>query len=1605
MIDPPPEITDAQQRHQSRLLSALLLIVILLGSVSGLVQLLIVPGFLSTFIAIGGAVVILAIAYALTRTRYYLFAATIASLTPFVASYICLLTNPKDESAIIFMLVGVLLSSILLNQWFTIGIASLNLLGLLLLPLLQPAWVFSDLLGKVSYHIIISALIIIAMRHRDRVERDGKKELLENELKFRSIFDNSVDAIGVSKAGIHAMVNPAYVKMFGYDTADRLVGKSILDLIAPPERSQILEYIRSRAAGESAPSNYETRGLRYDNTEFDIEVYVSTYELGGEIFTVPILRDITQRKQIEEQLRSQANLLQNVSDAIVASDLDHKIISWNQAAETLYGWRKSEIIGKPVDKVLQTEYLTESAEQVRRQFLEQGFWKGEVIHKHKDGTRLYILASVSSIIDENGQPKGVVAVNRDITQRKRTEVNLRLSEERYRTLAQNLPDSALLLYDQDLRFIIADGPEIEATGFSREQMEGKTLHEALPAEFAQQVEPNMRRTLAGEKFSAELPFQDRFYRYSYVPLRDNSGHVVMAMILATNITRIKKTEEALKDSQRRLGSALRATNVGVWEWDIRTNEAYWSDENYRVMGLEPGEIKSTYENWAKCVHPEDLPAASAKVTEAVNKKGDLDIEFRVVWPDGSIHWINDIGSMLVDESTGQPLGLYGIQMDITERKRVEAERGKLISELEAKNAEAETLRESAAAVALSLDLDETVSRILDQLHRVVPFDSASIQLLKGDELEVIGGRGFPEGRDAVGMRFTLDENDAAYPTLKDGLPYIFYPNVQMVSDKFKDSDHEHILSWMAIPLYARGRLIGFFALDGFSVNKFTEAHARFALTFANQVAVTLENSRLYTDIQLELKKQIALHTAATAISSSLRVNEVLSEICQQMASTIDATSAYIASYDPNHSSYTIATEYIGPYANELECVSDLGVTYFKKDGVWVFDEKSEDLFAIIHSDDENLTPWARNNLVTYGGKSVLYIPLRIHGRLIGHAELWESRKKREFTGEEISFCQALSQQAAVAIAHATLFEQLQEELAEHQRMQEILYEEKERAEVTLHSIGDAVITTDSNGIVKYINPVAENFTGWKAEDAIGQSLSKVFQIVEETSRMPALNPVERCLQEGKIVGLANQTLLISRNGREYAIDDTAAPIRNSRGEVKGVVLVFHDETEQRRLTQQLAHDAKYDGLTGIVNRREFERRLEMALIKTKEHGTAHVLCYLDLDQFKVINDTAGHAAGDELLKQIPGLLGGLFRQRDTLARLGGDEFGLLLENCPLEEALVISNEIINEIRNYAFIWAGQRFQVGVSIGVVSISAETESIALLLSQADVACYSAKDLGRGRVHVYQSEDGETSRRHGEILQVARLQDAIAQNQFQLYCQPIVRLTDEGQETVQYETLLRMMVDEDLILPGVFIPSAERYGLMPTIDRWVIRETFRAMAEHKIQKVLVTINLSGNTLNEETLLKYVFEQLAEYSIQPGQICFEITETAAIHTLSKAQQFIRAFREQGGKIALDDFGSGFSSFRYLKTLSVDFIKIDGGFVSDMLSNPSDLSMVEAITHIGHKLGIQIIAEHATDQETIQQLRRIGVDYAQGFGISLPVSLKSAWADNDHGSENSIEE
>jgi len=563
------------------------------------------------------------------------------------------------------------------------------------------------------------------------------------------------------------------------------------------------------------------------------------------------------------------------------------------------------------------------------------------------------------------------------------------------------------------------------------------------------------------------------------------------------------------------------------------------------------------------------------------------------------------------------------------------------------------------------------------------------------------------------------------------------------------------------------------------------------------------------------------------------------------------------------------------------------------------------------------------------------------------------------------------------------------DITERKLLEQQLFEEKELAQVTLQSIADAVITTDASLAIKYLNPVAEEITGWSLEDAQGKALAEVFRVVDETTRESVENPVKKALNSGCIVSLTKDSALITRNGTIVAVDDSAAPIRASDGKIVGAVMVFQDVTHRRNMARQLSWQAAHDALTGLFNRSEFERRLELALSSAKTQNQQHALCYLDLDRFKIVNDTCGHIAGDELLRQVTTLLQSQVRFSDILARLGGDEFGILLEACSLESALRIANRLVQCIQEFRFVWQDKTFQIGVSIGLVVINIDTQNMKTAVSAADAACYVAKNKGRSRVHIYQADHSELARATSEIQWVTRIIQALQENRFCLYYQPIVPTSPTESSGEHYEVLLRL-VDEmgNLVLPMAFIPAAERYNVMQAIDRWVIRTLFATQGQHYREvgcDCLYAINLSGASVNDEQFIEFLHEQFTLHQIPPALICFEITETVAISNMGKAPQFIQAVRELGCRFALDDFGSGMSSFIYLKNLPVDYLKIDGSFVKNIVHEPIDLAMVEAINQIGHVMGIKTIAEFVENQDILEKITAIGVDYAQGYGIAQP--------------------
>jgi diguanylate cyclase (GGDEF)-like protein/PAS domain S-box-containing protein len=623
----------------------------------------------------------------------------------------------------------------------------------------------------------------------------------------------------------------------------------------------------------------------------------------------------------------------------------------------------------------------------------------------------------------------------------------------------------------------------------------------------------------------------------------------------------------------------------------------------------------------------------------------------------------------------------------------------------------------------------------------------------------------------------------------------------------------------------------------------------------------------------------------------------------------------------------------------------------------------------------------------YGTYDLDALPIRAHrlalgGEAVSFEQLWQGRvvqtRVEPLRGEagEITGC------IAIAV-----------DVTERKQAEEALYREKERAQVTLASIGDGVIRTDPEGRIDYLNPVAERLTAWRAEDALGRAVPEVFQLVDEITRRPLANPVARCLAEATVVESPGHALLVGKDGQEYAVRDSAAPIYDRGGAALGAVLVFKDVTQLRGMEREMVYLASHDALTGLINRREFEVRLKRAL-RSARAERHHVLLYLDLDEFKVVNDTCGHLVGDEMLKQITALLRSRVRRSDVLARLGGDEFGILLEDCPLDHARQIAEEMRRTVREFRFCWCDHLFEVGVSIGLVPIDADSGDLGHLMSAADAACYVAKDSGRNRVHEYELDDTLVAERYGEMQWIHRIHRAFEDRRFRLFYQLIQPLaTETAAGDLLCEIFLRMLDSSGKVIePTAFIAAAERYHLIGSLDRWVLKTAFGALAEaqrlESPRPLVFALNVSGQSIGEEGFLPFVVEQLEGSGVDPRRLCFEITETAAIGKLDSAMRFISVLKEKGCRFILDDFGSGLSSFAYLRDLQVDFLKIDGEFVQNMMEDRVKRAMVESINQIGHVMGLTTIAEWVENRETLEALQELGVDYAQGYWLCRPQPL-----------------
>ena len=557
-----------------------------------------------------------------------------------------------------------------------------------------------------------------------------------------------------------------------------------------------------------------------------------------------------------------------------------------------------------------------------------------------------------------------------------------------------------------------------------------------------------------------------------------------------------------------------------------------------------------------------------------------------------------------------------------------------------------------------------------------------------------------------------------------------------------------------------------------------------------------------------------------------------------------------------------------------------------------------------------------------------------------------------------------------------------------------------QAQHTLESIAEGVITTDNQGKIDYMNRAAESLTGASRDEAVGRATAEIFSLIDEADRRHLGDPDERCLAMRRRVNMGRRALLIgAEGGREYSVEITASPIRGPEGGISGAVIVIHDVSEIRGLTRQMSYQATHDPLTGLVNRREFERRLQEAIDTAHANEISHMLFYMDLDRFKAVNDSCGHIAGDNLLREVANLIKQQVRESDFVGRLGGDEFGALLTRCPIEKARQIAADICNAIADYRFVWQDKIFNIGISVGLVEITRSSGNLQDVISAADSACYVAKQRGRGQVHVYSARDEAIARERGDIQWLRQMQSALQENRFELATQPIIATAGASESGPAIEVLLRLPDDAGRTSSTAeFLRPAERYQLMPQIDRWVVAATLTAIGAGKIRlpgRRTCMINLSSQTLGDEGFLTFVVDTLDRSGVSPNSICFEVSESAVSEDVQRVRRFIEVVHGIGCEFALDDFGRGLGSFSSLKNLPVDYLKIDGSYTRNLAADEINQEMVSAMIKLARTMEFRIVAEQVERQQDFDWLCDVGVDFVQGHYIESPAILGASLPGN----------
>lgn len=959
------------------------------------------------------------------------------------------------------------------------------------------------------------------------------------------------------------------------------------------------------------------------------------------------------------------------------------------------------------------------------------------------------------------------------------------------------------------------------------------------------------------------------------------GRVIGIVGSIEDVTQVRDQSLRLEEKRQRLSLIVESTGVATFEWNVQTGELRVGPQWFTLTGHDSFPI-SSFKDAVDNIHPNDIERVMHAAQTDLMESGFLKIEFRRKHKLGHWIWVDLRCKLVTWTADGKPELTYGIQFDVTERKKAE-ERMRRSERLLSKTGEA------AGVGGWELDLETMELTWTDETRRL------------------------------------------------HAVPEDFTPDVATAIDFYAPASRPLIV-------------------------------AAVEAAIATGLAYDLELQILRADGSLIWVR--SLGSVETKDGKPVRLYGAFQDISDRVARQNDLIA--------EHQRMVLATESNGIGVWELDLASNeltwdsqmlrnfghtAGYVATDVSGIWQRALLPEDRAAVDTAVDAAVSENRRFESefrITWPDGSERYI------RSLADVVVNPRTGAKILLGVNWDITQLRSLTAELAAQHALM-------------------------RVTLRSIGDAVITTDKHTVITWLNPVAEAMTGWALHEAIGRPIKQVFHILNEVTLKSAQDPVEKALKEQRVVALSSGTILISRTGQQYGIEDSAAPIRDDANQIQGVVLVFHDVTNERRLTGEMAYRATHDSLTGIKNRSEFEIRLAQLRQQAQSGEAEHSMLFIDLDHFKLINDSCGHTAGDEVLQQVSKIFADNIRSRDTLARIGGDEFAILLEFCPPDRAAQIGKQICDQMEVYRYSHDNRRFRVGTSIGVVAIDQKWNSTEAIIQAADAACFAAKKSGRNRVRVWQDLDSSEIDRSAEVGWASRLEQALDADHFRLFVQEI-RSLDPSQTGRHGEILLRLEEpDGTFSLPGQFLPAAERFDLMGQIDRWVLRHAIQALRLHPATAELrsISLNISGRSLADRAFHLHALAALSDAGPNLCQrLVLEITETSAVDNLVGASLFIEQLHALGVRVSLDDFGAGTASFGYLRALKVDCLKIDGQFVQGLLNDPLSQVTVRCFTEVAQVLGIPTVAEYVDHPDILAALKPLGVTFAQGFLISQPIPI-----------------